>query len=64
MEDEMGRVCSTNDGEAELNIGYCWENQKEEGVCRWIILKWVLERQDGVVWTGLIWLRIRTSGAL
>jgi hypothetical protein len=24
--------------------------------CRWvIILKWILERWDGVVWTGLIW---------
>jgi hypothetical protein len=20
--------------------------------CRWIILKWILERWDGVVWTG------------
>jgi hypothetical protein len=25
-----------------------------------IILKWILE--DGVVWTALIWLRIRISG--
>jgi hypothetical protein len=29
-----------------------------------IILKWILERQDGVVWTGLIWFRIVTSGEL
>jgi hypothetical protein len=29
-----------------------------------IILKWISERQDGVVWTGLIWLRIGTSGEL
>jgi hypothetical protein len=29
-----------------------------------IILEWVLERRDGVVWTGLIWLRIVTSGGL
>jgi hypothetical protein len=28
---------------------------------RRIILKWILERQDGVVLTGLIWLRIGTS---
>jgi hypothetical protein len=27
-----------------------------------IILEWMLERLDGVVWTGLIWLRIGTSG--
>jgi hypothetical protein len=32
--------------------------------CRWIILKWIIDRQDGVVWTGLIWLRIWTSGGL
>jgi hypothetical protein len=25
------------------------------------MLKWILKRQDGVVWTGLIWLRIGTS---
>jgi hypothetical protein len=29
-----------------------------------IILRWVLERQDGVVWTGLMWLRIGTNGGL
>jgi hypothetical protein len=28
------------------------------------ILKWILERQDGMVWIGLIWLRIGTSGGL
>jgi hypothetical protein len=25
-----------------------------------ILLKWILERQDKVMWTGLIWLRIET----
>jgi hypothetical protein len=29
-----------------------------------IILKHVLKRYDGVVWTGFIWLRIGTSGSL
>jgi hypothetical protein len=29
-----------------------------------IILKWILERKDGVVWTGVIWIRIGTSGGL
>jgi hypothetical protein len=28
------------------------------------ILKWTLGKQDGVVWTGLIWLRVGTSGGL
>jgi hypothetical protein len=26
-----------------------------------IILKWLVEKQDEVVWTGSIWLRIRNS---
>jgi hypothetical protein len=50
-----------------MHIGYWWESQKErdhwedldlEG---WTILKWIL---DGIVWTGLICLRIGTSGGL
>jgi hypothetical protein len=32
---------------------------------RWMDkLKWILEREDGVVWTGSIWLRKGTSGGL
>jgi hypothetical protein len=32
---------------------------------RWCtILKWILERYDGMVWIGSIWLRIKTSGGL
>jgi hypothetical protein len=27
-------------------------------------IKWILERKNGVVWTGLIWLRIGISGWL
>jgi hypothetical protein len=30
----------------------------------WIILGWILERCDGVMWTGLVWLRIGTGGEL
>jgi hypothetical protein len=29
-----------------------------------VMLKWIFKVQDGVVWIGLIWLRIRTSGRL
>lgn len=29
-----------------------------------IILKWILKDQVGKVWTGFIWLRIRTSNGL
>jgi hypothetical protein len=26
--------------------------------------RWILEKYDGMVWTGLIWLMIGTSGGL
>jgi hypothetical protein len=32
---------------------------------RWVdILRWILERWDGVMWTGLVWLWIGTGGEL
>jgi hypothetical protein len=30
----------------------------------WTILKWIIERYDGMVWTGSIWLRVETGGGL
>jgi hypothetical protein len=47
-----------------MNIEYWCKSQKErdhweEG--RWTILKWTLE---WMIWIGLIWLRIWTSGGL
>jgi hypothetical protein len=38
-----------------------WEDRSIGG---WIILKWILEKQDGMVWIALIWLRIGISGGL
>jgi hypothetical protein len=37
--------------------------------CRWVdnikrVFFFFLEREDGVMWTGLVWLRIGTSGEL
>jgi hypothetical protein len=29
-----------------------------------ITLKWILMKQDRMVWTGLIWLKIGTTGRL
>jgi hypothetical protein len=51
-------------------MGYCCESQKERNhyddqeVDEWIILNWIFERYDGLLWTGLIWFRIGTSGGL
>jgi hypothetical protein len=53
-----------------MHIGYWWESQKDrdhygdQEVGGWTILKWILERQDEMVWAGSIWLRIGTSGGL
>jgi hypothetical protein len=53
-----------------LRDDYLWESQKErdhsedQDVGGRIILGWILERWDGVMWTGLVWLRIGTGGKL
>jgi hypothetical protein len=40
------------------------ETTRKTDVGEGIILRRILERQNGVVWAGLIWLRIVTSGRL
>jgi hypothetical protein len=53
-----------------MHIGYWWESEKERDhwedidVGGWTILKWIIDRYDGMVWIRLIWLRIGTSGGL
>jgi hypothetical protein len=37
---------------------------QDKGIDERKILKWILEKQEGKVWTGCIWLRIGTSGRL
>jgi hypothetical protein len=40
------------------------ENLKELGVDGRIVLECIIGKQDGKVWAGCIWIRIRTSGGL
>jgi hypothetical protein len=57
-------------GRKGMHIEFWWESQKERDhwedldVGEKIILKWASERWDGLVWTGLSWLRRGTSGGL
>jgi hypothetical protein len=50
----MGREYSTNWGKRK-HLGYWWESEKQtdhqenQDVGGWIILKWILEREDWMV---------------
>jgi hypothetical protein len=63
----MAGSCITN---GEKRNAYRWESQREgdhwedQDIGGWIILGWILERRDGVMWTGLVWLRKGTGGEL
>jgi hypothetical protein len=43
-----------------------WDSQKERDldIDKRIILRWILEIYDGLVWSGLIWLRRGTGEEL
>jgi hypothetical protein len=65
----MGGPCSTN---GEKRNAYRLLVGKPEGKRplgrprrrRGIILGWILEKWNGVMWTGLVWLRTGTGGEL
>jgi hypothetical protein len=54
----------------ERRNAYRWGSQKvrdhweDLDIGGWTILKWILEGEVGMVWIGLIWLRIGTSGGV
>jgi hypothetical protein len=55
----MGMAFSTNGGRRGMHIGYWWGSQKvrdhweDLAVGGWTILKWILERWDGMDWIVL-----------
>jgi len=63
------QCCTTElSGRCEMYAEFLSENRKgrdhseDLGVDGKIILEWILGKQGGKVWTGLIWLRLGTSG--
>jgi hypothetical protein len=40
------------------------DHKEDQDVGGWIMSGCILERWDGVMWTGLVWLRIGTGGEL
>jgi hypothetical protein len=68
VENEMGGPCNSKKGEYEgVKVVGKKARGKEttrkiKGTGGWIILSCILERWDGVMWTGLVWLRIGTGG--
>jgi hypothetical protein len=72
--DELYRTCSMNWKKGErVYVIYAEDRRKETTrktktwvgcVGEWIILRRIFERQDEVVWSRLVWLRIKKSGGL
>jgi hypothetical protein len=53
-------------GDKRMHIGYRKEveQQEDKRVGRWIILKCIFGRQEGMAWTRLLWVRLRASWEL
>jgi hypothetical protein len=53
-----------------MHTEFWWGNVKDRdsredmGLCRKIVLKLILKKWDMRAWTGFVWLRIGTCGAL
>jgi hypothetical protein len=62
----MDRAHSTNDEEEWWFVFSEKVRERDhyddQDISWWIILRWILERYNGVVWNGLVWLRIGTRG--
>jgi hypothetical protein len=63
-EDEISGACSTNGEKGKAYRLLVGKREEDQDVGGWIILGWISERWGGVMWTGLVSLRIRTGGEL
>jgi hypothetical protein len=71
VKNEIGGACSTHKGGKrrgafKILVGRSEDRNhlKDPGIVGRIILKWIFKDWNGREWTGLIWLRIGTSGGL
>jgi hypothetical protein len=61
------RACGTHGGRRGEHTGFWWESPKEKDhyenldLYGRILLRLIIEKSYGVVWTGFIWLRIGSS---
>jgi hypothetical protein len=60
----MGRASNTNGENTNPYRILVGKSEGKRSLGGWTILKHILERWDGMVWTGSIWFRIGTSGGL
>jgi hypothetical protein len=60
----MDRACSTNGAKRNAYRILLGKPEGKRPLGERTKLRRILEKWDGMVWTGLIWLRIGTSGGL
>jgi hypothetical protein len=60
----MGGACSTNGEDINVYKTFVRKREGRRPLGGRLILEWILERQDEVVLTAFIWLRIGTRGGL
>jgi hypothetical protein len=60
----MGREYSTHGTDEKCLQYFDWKTGRKEdlGLGVKTVLEWIIEKYDGKLWTGCIWLKIGTSG--